>query len=64
MTCVITADKLLLSAATMVEIFRTSQKWDLRGVVAVLVSGVKLKRLTPENIVAIIERQSSDEKYA
>ena len=48
----------------MVEIFRTSQKWDLRGVVAVLVSGVKLKRLTPENIVAIIERQSSDEKYA
>ena len=49
----------------MVEIFRLSQKWDLRGVVAVsvLVSEVNFKRPKPKYSVAILERQSSDKKY-
>ena len=43
--CPITADECLLSAAMIVEIFRPSQKRDLRGVVAVLVSKVNFKGL-------------------
>ena len=38
--CLVTSDDLLLYDPTMVEIFRPSQKWDLHGVVAVLVSKV------------------------
>ena len=41
-TYLITCNKLLLSATTMVEIFRPSQKRDLRGVVAVSVCEVNV----------------------
>ena len=63
-TCLITAIKLLLSNVTMMEIFLLSQKWDLRGPVAVLVSKVYFKRPTPENSVAILERQLLNEHNA
>ena len=48
----------------MAEIFCPSQKRDLRGVVAVSVFEVILKWPAPQNSVAILERQSSDENNA
>ena len=63
-TCLIIADKLLLSATKMVEIFRPSQKRDLREAMAMSVSKVYFKRPTPLNSVAIIERKLSNENDA
>ena len=52
--CLITADECLLSAAMMVKIFRPSQKRDLRGVVAMLVSKVNFKGLHPKIVSPLL----------
>ena len=54
-TYLITADKCLLSAAMMVEIFRPSQNRDLLGVVAVLVPKVIFKGLHPRIVSALLK---------
>ena len=47
-TCIITTDELLLSDAKTVEIFGPPQTWGLNGVVAVLVSEVNFKGVSPK----------------
>ena len=53
-TCLITANKILLSAAKMEEIFHLSQNWDFHEVVAVSVLKVDFKVLHPKIVLSFL----------